>query len=74
MAAVQLSDLDDEELARRAFEILVRELGFDNALRFMTQGVQVPASATDAVRRELNRMSLDELFREIGRLEADPKG
>lgn len=40
-----------------------------DALRFLTQGLQVPVSVTDAVRDELNQMSLDEVFQKIDEIE-----
>lgn len=64
--AVHLNDPSDEELARRAFEVLVRELGVSHALRFMRQSMpSVPVAVTDAVREELNRLPLEDLHREI---------
>lgn len=69
--AVQPNDLSDEELVRRAFEVLVRELGVSNALRFMRQSMPlVPVAVTDAVREELNQLPLEELHRQIKEMEA----
>lgn len=61
------------ELQRRGMGVLVRELGYDEAIRFMLQFSKGRGDYTKERRKLLKDVTLDELLRESNRLVAQAK-
>lgn len=58
-------ELTNEEIARRGFDALVRELGVTGAVRFIRQNMPGSGDYVKVSRRLFDRMPLEEMYQRV---------